>query len=284
VPELSSISNYNNIDPLIDTSYFPDVRSIPWWSRDLEQEMYWSSSSFAGRSDDAWWISFTNTGQIYPGPKNSENKIRLVRGGQTLPSALPIPIRVTNPLGLWVRSGPGTQYGILNELDDTQEFVAFDKSVQDDNTWYRIWLPCGNTGGASGDCSGWIAGRSQGKTFAVEAPTSTQVEVAGTGSLGLNIRATPNGTVLDSAYDGQRFVSFESRFVAGSGCMGDWHRIHLPTSSYATSGWVCGDFAQLVGSVTPGTLQGQVTRGGAALSGVSLSPRRCRDGERDEWR
>jgi hypothetical protein len=180
-------------------------------------------------------------------------------------------VKITSPQGIRVVRDSRTDQEIINELDDAQEFVAFEKSTQDDDTWYRIWLPCGNTGGASGDCSGWIAGRSQGKTFAVEAPTSAQVEVAGTGSLGLHIRATPNGTVLDGAYDGQRFVTFESRFVAGSGCVGDWHRIHLPTSSYATSGWVCSDYAQLVGSVTPGTLQGQVTRGGSALSGVTLN-------------
>lgn len=258
--ELRGIVDYSRSSPAIDTHYFPDTRSS--W--------FWSASPHAHDSGYALIVVFDyGLGGGYG--KKGNARVRLVRGGQALPADLPIPIRVTNALGLWVRSGPGTQYATLNEIDDAQEFVAFDRSTQGADTWYQIWLPCGNTGGEEGDCSGWVAGQVGGKTYTIASPTAPQVEVAGTAPLGLKIRAVPNGKVLDSAYDGQRFVSFESRFVAGSGCTSDWHRIHLPTSSYAASGWVCGDYAQLVGSVTSGTLQGRVTRAGSDLSGVTLN-------------
>ena len=93
---------------------------------------------------------------------------------------------------------------VLTVLQDGQRFVATARSVQGADVWYRIDLPCGNIE----YCEGWVAGTYQGATYAVESSASVQVQVAGTGSTGLNIRSFMGGSVLDSAYDGERFVNF----------------------------------------------------------------------------
>ncbi|MGB5835273.1 MAG: DUF6531 domain-containing protein, partial [Thiohalocapsa sp.] len=201
---------------------------------------------------------------------SSEAHVRLVRTGKALtpPQSAPKPVHITNPSGLWVREGPASYEDIVNEVSDDQEFVAFETSTDGDDTWYRIHLPCGNTG----VCDGWIAGRVDGKTYSRSAADAPQVEVTGTGSLGLKIRAAPNGSKIDAAYDGQRFVPFASKTVAGSGCSGPWYRIHLPTSSNADAGWICGDYTRPTGDIAGPVLSisGKVTKQGAPFSGNEL--------------
>lgn len=184
-------------------------------------------------------------------------------------------IRVVNAAGLNVRQGPGTTHAIFNEISHGQEFVAFETSVQGNDFWYHIHLPCGNTG----ICSGWVAGVYQGVTYSVPATGASEVEVIDTAPLGLNVRALPGGTVRDSAYDGQRFVTFEQS-PAGSGCASPWYRIFTPQSSFTFSGWVCGDYLQLDGDDTGPScdsslpLTGYVTNASAnhaPLSGVTVN-------------
>jgi len=70
--ELLSIVNYSALSPAIDVNYFPNTRSISWNSK------YWSSQSYAGSTNSAWFIHFS-FGNNYFGLKSNANFIRLVR-------------------------------------------------------------------------------------------------------------------------------------------------------------------------------------------------------------
>ena len=170
-------------------------------------------------------------------------------------SITPVPVEVVNAAGLWVRQGPGTGYSIFTEISYGQQFVADEKSEQGSDLWYKIHLPCGN----SNICTGWIAGTVSGTTYSTEEPTATQVEVTGTGSLGLNIRNYPGSSVIDGAWDGQRFVTLDTQ-PSGSGCYSNWYEIYLPLISGSATGWVCGDYLS-VSSYSSALTQSMIAAG-----------------------
>ena len=161
-----------------------------------------------------------------------------------------IAIQVQARSGIWVRSGPGTHYNAVNGVKHLQQYVAFQKVVSETESWYRIHLPCGPKGGAPGVCSGWVAGHDGATTHSIQRHDALLAEIYGAGLQGLNVRAYPGGSVLDSVYDGQRFVYFDSQ-PAGSGCNSAWHAIHVPALSNANSGWICGDFAVISNAASP---------------------------------
>lgn len=176
----------------------------------------------------------------------------------------PVPIDVQNLAGLYVRQGPGSGYPIVTDISYGQQYVAFEQKDQGADRWYRIYLPCGNTGW----CAGWVAGTYQGTVYSVELPVATQAEIVNTFDLGLNIRVSPGGSVRDSAYDGQRFVTLSSA-PSSSGCASNWYEIYTPVSSLTTTGWVCGDFVQLSSNIPVGpvSLSGNIT----GPSGLNLT-------------
>lgn len=173
------------------------------------------------------------------------------------------PVRITYSPGLEVRQGPATSEPTITWVSGNQAFVAFDSAGEADDLWYKIHIPCDNAGA----CSGWIPGTG----YAVEEPSALQVEI-GNDAPSSNIQARPGGAMLDRAGPGQRFVTF-AQASAGSGCTSPWLRIHLPRSSNAESGWVCGDGVAIVGSAEGAVLglTGRVTRGGVGLADVTLT-------------
>ena len=261
--ELRSIIDFEKFAPVSDSDWFPYMLAKWYWSS--APHLLYSGSAL---SAFAFAVDFT-VGTDAVDAQSSSQPVRLVRGGAVPQDPLPIAIRVAEPTGVAVRSGPSMSDSIVTEIAFDQEFVAFERDQQGDDTWYKIYLPCGNTG----ICSGWVPGTYQGSTYSEAALASTQLEVVNTAPLGLNIRALPNGSVLDSAYDAQRFVTFESQTVTGSGCNSPWYRIHLPQTSYAESGWLCGDYAQLVGGEQGAVLSlaGTVTRDGLEIASVDLA-------------
>jgi len=66
--ELTSIVDYRYANPAINATAFPGTNA----------SYYWSASSFAANSTDAWRVSFVN-GSIYPFNKTSSYYVRCVR-------------------------------------------------------------------------------------------------------------------------------------------------------------------------------------------------------------
>jgi murein DD-endopeptidase MepM/ murein hydrolase activator NlpD len=151
----------------------------------------------------------------------------------------PMPIEVVNDLGVFVRRGPSTDYAAFTELAAGQHFVAFARLNNDDDVWYRIYVPCGN----SNSCAGWIAGRVGSKTYSKIDNSALVFSVTGTETKGLNVRNEPGGSILDKIYDGQRFV-YDDKLPPSDDCASDWYQINLPSlSSKSEWGWVCSDYA-----------------------------------------
>ena len=70
--ELLTIVDLNRLTPAINTTYFPNTTS----------KHFWSSSSYAGKSDNAWNVSFSS-GQVGNGGKSSNTLyVRCVRGNE----------------------------------------------------------------------------------------------------------------------------------------------------------------------------------------------------------
>lgn len=69
--ELLSIVNFGKYNPAIDIAYFPDTKSSD----------YWSSTSAADGSTDAWYVSFLY-GNVSNFSKTNSNYVRCVRSGQ----------------------------------------------------------------------------------------------------------------------------------------------------------------------------------------------------------
>ncbi|HXK55391.1 MAG TPA: DUF1566 domain-containing protein, partial [Gammaproteobacteria bacterium] len=183
---------------------------------------------------------------------------------------LPVPVEVISSASLYVREGPGASYPVINIISAGQEYIAFEQKDQGADRWYRIYLPCGNTGW----CAAWIAGVFQGTTYAIEKPASTQIAVVDTGDQGLNVELSPGGSIRDLVYDGQRFVMIDT-VPSGNGCSRSWHRLYTPFSSFisAGSGWVCGDFLELSSNqpTGPASLSGNISGPGSLiLSNVSI--------------
>jgi hypothetical protein len=68
--ELQSIVDYDNLNPAINTMYFPDTMSLN----------YWSSTIYAN-NNYAWRVSFYN-GNVSGFSKSYAYYVRAVRGGQ----------------------------------------------------------------------------------------------------------------------------------------------------------------------------------------------------------
>ena len=71
IKELRSIVDDGLYDPVIDTNYFPDVDT---WN-------YWSSTTSASDSFNAWYVRF-DYGYVYNANKSNGHYVRCVRGGQ----------------------------------------------------------------------------------------------------------------------------------------------------------------------------------------------------------
>ncbi len=161
----------------------------------------------------------------------------------------PVAIESTTS-GLNVRSGPSTDYAVLTQINQSQQFVSYQISYVNSYKWYKIYLP-----NVNGPSSGWIRG-----DYLIEKPEITQIEVFNTDSMGLIIRDTPNGSALqrwDGTYntcktshiwDGQRFVLAQQQ----SG----WYAYYLPRNHYSSTcsynpigpqiGWSSSDYLRLI--------------------------------------
>jgi hypothetical protein len=73
IKELSSLVHADVFSPAINTAYFPQSMS----------SVYWSSTTCAFNTDDAWYVNFS-TGYVYCCSKTNSpfNYVRAVRGGQ----------------------------------------------------------------------------------------------------------------------------------------------------------------------------------------------------------
>ena len=80
--ELRSIVNYNTFEPAIDTTYFPNTKSLP----------YWSLTHLFTLPEGIWYISFYDGHDEFEGYDNdftnlnSSLYVRAVRGGQSISS------------------------------------------------------------------------------------------------------------------------------------------------------------------------------------------------------
>ena len=70
--ELESLVERRCYDPAINARFFPNTPS----------NWFWSSSPYAGYSDDAWGVNFNNGYVGNPYNKGHALYVRLVRGGQ----------------------------------------------------------------------------------------------------------------------------------------------------------------------------------------------------------
>ncbi|NWH05509.1 DUF1566 domain-containing protein [Desulfobacter latus] len=75
IRELETLVDDSRYDPAIDTDYFTGCHS----------SYYWSGSSYARYSSDAWGVSF-NDGYVYYGHKADSYYVRCVRCGRSAPS------------------------------------------------------------------------------------------------------------------------------------------------------------------------------------------------------
>ena len=71
IRELESIVNATTYNPAIDETDFPNTNSSG----------YWSSTSGASYSDDAWYVYF-HDGHVYYGYRSNGYYVRCVRGGE----------------------------------------------------------------------------------------------------------------------------------------------------------------------------------------------------------
>ncbi len=72
IKELVSIVKDGELNPAIDTKYFPNTAS----------SSYWSSSTDASDTEDAWYVHFSN-GNVLNYTKSNTYYVRCVRGGQS---------------------------------------------------------------------------------------------------------------------------------------------------------------------------------------------------------
>ena len=154
--------------------------------------------------------------------------ISLLHTGISSAQVFPMPVKIVT--STYVYSGPGTSYSTITTVNLNQKFVAIEKSG--DGNWYRIYLPYPPPQ-YSGYSSGWIW-----RSYTVEDPSATQIEVKNTGTLGLNIRTGPGisySELTPNIWDGQRFVK-SGESSAGDGCDQKWYKFYLPANAGAPEG------------------------------------------------
>lgn len=71
VKELESLTDDARYNPALDTTYFPNANS----------SNYWSSTTYASNTLNAWYVNFAN-GYVYYNDKSNSSYVRCVRGGQ----------------------------------------------------------------------------------------------------------------------------------------------------------------------------------------------------------
>ncbi|QXD15897.1 peptidoglycan DD-metalloendopeptidase family protein [Rhodocaloribacter litoris] len=163
----------------------------------------------------------------------------------------PVVFRVDTDENVNVHSGPGAaggntqRYAVLTQVRPGQQVVAYARSGE----WYKIHLP-----NAYGSVSGWIWGGAGSEGFLVEEPSTGQIEVKDTASVGLNVRKEPgvltdatkvltrNGLDAIKLWPGQRFAVLDRQVVGGT----PWYKINLPIAAMDSEGWVSGDFVEPV--------------------------------------
>ena len=112
IAELTSIVNNGRFDPAINTAYFPNT----------ESSYYWSSTTYAYRTYDAWRVYFGD------GSGSGTHKllyyyVRAVRGGQS------------GALDHWVTNGDGT-------VTDTSLGLMWQQATQDRKMWQQALSDC----------------------------------------------------------------------------------------------------------------------------------------------
>lgn len=119
-----------------------------------------------------------------------------------------------------VRSGPGTDYGIITKVGLNEKFPVLDKS----GDWYKVQLAYGG--------SGWVAGWlvSVETPWLPKSPQDTGKVAVINGSY-VNVRSGPGTgySIVAQAGYGERYSLLEAS--------GDWYRIRLNNGS---EGWIAG--------------------------------------------
>ena len=134
--ELLSITNLGRKNPAIDTHYFPNTPNT-------KNAEFWSASSYALNSNNAWGVAFDYGDNSYHA-RNQSYRLRLVRGGEPVHN---------RPYVSASSSGTQTvKKYIVNEWPDDRYIVHANGTVTDKVTTL-IWKQCPE--GVSGPkCSG----------------------------------------------------------------------------------------------------------------------------------
>jgi hypothetical protein len=177
--ELRSLLDYSRYNPAINTTYFPGTVS----------SFYWSSTTVAYSTLNAWGVNFYYGWNVYPEKLNGPYYVRTVRGGQ----AGSLDNLVISPASRNVPKDTGTTtFSVSNTGTGTMPWTAAVTS----GAWLSI------TSGASGSNSGTI-------TCSFTANTSTSartatIRVTATGATGSPVDVT----VIQAGSSGSLAASF----------------------------------------------------------------------------
>jgi hypothetical protein len=86
IKEFSSLVNEKQVNPAINTTFFPTTRSAP----------YWTGTTFAKHPGFAWYINFENGLEHNGGYKGRQYHVRAVRGG-LVAAVIPEPVILPRP-------------------------------------------------------------------------------------------------------------------------------------------------------------------------------------------
>ena len=153
-----------------------------------------------------------------------------------------------------VRKGPGKRFSVMTKVKVGHKFVAYEKAIKENETWYRVYLP-----NAKGIASGWVAGANEdctSNTCSEEDPNSSVVVInakfkirtdAGTArgkEIKVNNKYWDNKNKIYKIqainvylWKDQQFVASEKKYESGDAddpgnrCnTGLWYKIYLPDS------------------------------------------------------
>lgn len=145
------------------------------------------------------------------------------------PSAAAGETALVNSAALNIRSGPGTNYGIVAKAGLNERLPVLDKS----GDWYKVKLSSGATG--------WVAGW----LVKIEYPSSAAAQTAQTAVIkgsSMNVRSGP-GTgygLVTQVGQGERFPVIEKS--------GDWYKVRLKNGNF---GWLAGWLISIETSSAP---------------------------------